>query len=175
MIRAPVVLQDWRREEPQALPEPAGRWQGQPSTSASCAKGVILHRTLYIPACAISPFINSIQAAKSAGKCVCPGPNSALLSSPALRTACRIHTQLFIHKTNAPVDSAQEITQPNAVLKHLVLSAAALLTRLGSPAALFILHSLNLNLETKATLLPSGKGSRESPCCNKPWGGKNSI
>lgn len=112
------MLQDWRREAPQPLPDPrAGRWQGQPegacqepSTSASCAKGLILHRTLYIPACASSPFINSLQAAGSAGRRVCPGPNAALLSSPAVRTACRIHTQLFIHKTSAPVGSAQEIT-----------------------------------------------------------------
>lgn len=73
-------------------------------------QGLALHTTLYIPACATSPFRNSIQAAGSAGRCVCPGPNSALLSSPAVRTACRICTQLFIHKTNASVDSAQEIT-----------------------------------------------------------------
>lgn len=43
--------------------------------------------------------------------------------------------------------------------KHLALSAAALLTRLSSPATSFILRSLKLNLDLKATLLPSGKGS----------------
>lgn len=114
MTRAPAVLQQWGREEPQAWERTrAGPARGaceEPSTSASCARGVNLHRTLYIPASAISPFIHSIQAARSAGRCVCPGPNPALLSSPALRTACWIHTQLFIHKSNAPVDSAQEMT-----------------------------------------------------------------
>lgn len=114
MIRAPGVQERGSPDPPSSESRTmAGTARGaveEPSTSASCAKGVILHRTWYIPSCAVSPFINSIQAARSAGRCVCPGPNSALLSSPAVRTACRIHTQLFIHKTNAPVDSAQEIT-----------------------------------------------------------------
>ena len=67
------------------------------------------------------------------------------------------------------------ISKPTTLRTHLVLSAAALLPRLASPATLFILHSLKLNLEMKVTLFPSGKGSRGSPCCNKPWGGRNSI
>lgn len=69
----------------------------------------------------------------------------------------------------------QRESSPSAVCKHLLLCAAALLTRLGSPAALFILCSLKLNLERKATLLPSGKGSRENPCSNKPRRGRDSI
>lgn len=52
--------------------------------------------------------------------------------------------------------------------KHLALSAAALLTRLSSPATSFILCSLRLNLELKATLLPSGKGSEGARVATSP-------
>lgn len=82
-------------------------------------KRMILCRSLRMPACAVSPFINNIRAPKSAGMCVCPRPNSALLSSLAVRTPCLLRTQPRIHKTtqdsaglspfDAPVDSAWEI------------------------------------------------------------------
>lgn len=80
---------------------------------------MILHRSLCIPACAVSPFINNIQALKSACVCVCPRPNRALLSSLAARTTCLLRSQPRIHRTtqdsvdlssfDAPVDSAWEI------------------------------------------------------------------
>lgn len=138
---------------------------------------------LFLCASSISPFINIIQAAKSATVCVRPRPNTALLSLLAVRNTCLIRT----HCTSTKPLRFQEPwvlslllwiqhwkSKSITVHKHLVLSAHALLTRLGSPATLFILHSLKLNLEMKATLLPSGE-NRETPHCNKPWGGINSI
>lgn len=66
-------------------------------------------------------FLSSYTACKqqSAGVCVCPRPNTALLSSLAVRTTCLMRTKLYSPKPtafsralrpcNTPVDWAQEI------------------------------------------------------------------
>lgn len=113
MARAPAVLQDWRGEAPQALPDPRagtarGCLLGAKYLCKLCQGGDFTQNFIYSSLCYFS--LHTLHPSSKISRKVClPRAkfSSALISS---RTACRIHTQVFIHKTNAPVDSAQEMT-----------------------------------------------------------------